>query len=227
MAAALTANNRRVRARAHDAEAANPRPLSDDDEWRRRFESAYPTIRAEWDAFRAADRRLPLMEQLIEEHQGNEGDWHAGLLVHNGHRSPTLAEWFPGTLDALDAIPGMRFALWSVLDAGTELPEHTGPNAGVLRLHLGIDCPGDTALQVNDTVVPYRDGVTVLFDDTEPHAAWNRGTRERVTLFCEVLRPTPGLTSVLNRLVQAMLAMDPRYRNAPRRARELDGALNG
>ena len=38
--------------------------------------------------------------------------------------------------------------LWSVLDPGSELPEHVGPNAGVLRYHLGVRCGQDAALAV-------------------------------------------------------------------------------
>ncbi len=60
----------------------------------------------------------------------------------------------------------------------------------------------------------------ILFDDTEPHEAWNRGPRNRITLFLEVLRPTHGPASAANQVVQHLLALDPRYRSAPRRAAE-------
>jgi beta-hydroxylase len=219
----VMANNARIR--SIDADRENPRPLQDL-EWHRSMAGAWPSIRSEWDRFERSGGRLPLIEELIDEHQGNEGPWRAGLLVSRGRPCDPLADRFPATLNALRSIPGLRSALWSQLDAGTELPEHTGPNAGMLRYHLGVRCGVDAGLCVDGTVVPYRDGEGVLFDDTVPHSAWNRGTEPRVTLFCEVERPLPPWPTAANRAVQVAISMDPRYRRAPRRARELQRELD-
>lgn len=213
----VTANNTRIA--ALDRHLDNPRPLNGLD-WHRSMVQAWPTIRREWDDFVATGGRLPLIEDLIDEHQGNEGPWRAGLLVSRGRPCRPLESRFPATMAALGSIPRLRSALWSELDAGTELPEHTGPNAGMLRYHLGVRCGTAAGLRVGGTVVPYRDGEGVLFDDTAPHAAWNRGDEPRVTLFCEVERPLPTWPTVANRGVQWVISMDPRYRRAPRRSRE-------
>jgi beta-hydroxylase len=191
-----------------------------------RLADRFDVIRAEWDAFATAGGRLPRIEQILGEHQGNDGAWRAGLLVAHGRPVPALAVQFPATVAALRWFPGLRSALWSVLEPGTELPEHAGRNAGVLRYHFGVVCEDDTALRVAGTVIPYCEGRGVLFDDTAPHAAWNRGSTARVTLFCEVLRPLPAPTSWLNRATQHLLALDHRYRLAPSRAGEWHAALN-
>lgn len=180
----------------------------------------YPVIRAEWDHFVAGGGRLPRIEELLLESQGNDGDWRAGLLMSRGRPCGPLTPSFPRTVAALGRVPGLRSALWSVLEPGTELPEHTGPNAGMLRYHLGVRCGERAAVRIGDVVVPYRDGEGVLFDDTEPHAAWNRGTTSRVTLFCEIERPLPPWPRWSNRSVQALISLDPRYRKAPERATE-------
>lgn len=219
-------NNRQVRAHATDRFLANPRDLRDVP-WARALAANHERIRSEWDAFVAEDRRLPLIDQLIEEDQGNEGAWRAGLLVSRGRPVEPLAARFPATVAALTGVPGLWSALWSVLEPGTELPEHVGPNAGMLRYHLGVDCPEDAALQVGGVTVPYRDGEGILFDDTAVHAAWNRADRPRTTLFCEVVRPVDGPARWTNAGIQRLLALDPRYRLAPRRAAEWDRALNG
>jgi beta-hydroxylase len=184
-------------------------------------------IRAEWDGLGSAGLRLPRLDDLLGESQGAEGTWRAGLLVHRGRPVPPLGDLFPVTTAALQEVAGLRSALWSVLEPGTELPEHRGPNAGVLRFHLGVDCGEHAGLDVAGTQVPYRDGVGVLFDDTAPHAAWNRGERDRVTLFVELRRPLAGTAEVFNRGVQEMLSLDRRYRSAPGRASEWHRALNG
>ncbi|MFN8016878.1 MAG: aspartyl/asparaginyl beta-hydroxylase domain-containing protein [Acidimicrobiales bacterium] len=215
-------NNERMRVRATDRFDPNPRDLAGV-EWNRRLEAAWPDIRSEWDAF-AASGSLPLIEDVIGEHQGNVGEWRAGLLVSRGRPATQLAERFPLTLVALGQVPGLWSALFSVLDAGAELPEHEGPNAGVLRYHLGVDCGQGAALEVEGTAVPYRDGVGILFDDTRPHAAWNRGPEPRVTLFLEVLRPTSGAAAAANAAVQRLIALDPRYRRAPAQADRLTPA---
>ena len=96
----------------------------------------------------------------------------------------------------------------------------------MLRYHLGVRCGEDSALRVGSTVVPFRDREGVLFDDTVPHEAWNRGDEPRVTLFCEVLRPLPRGRAAANRLVQRIISLDPRYRRAPSRAARLHDELN-
>lgn len=220
---AIAANNPVVR--RFDAEHRNPRPL-DEVAWHGEVTRRYDHIRSEWDAFAAAGGRLPRIEQLLGEDQGNDGGWRAGLVVSAGRPVRPLATRFPATVAALGCIPGLRFALWSFFEPGVELPEHQGPNAGVLRYHLVVVEDGGSALQVAGTTVPYRAGTGILFDDTAPHAAWNRGTTPRITLMCEVLRPLPRPASTVNALVQAGRAIDGRFRRAPARAAEWDHALN-
>lgn len=215
-------NNARIHAAEAGLGALRP---TDDLVWDVELRSSWAVIRAEWQAFVAAGGRLPLIDEVIDEHQGNEGPWRAGLLISKG-RPCGISGRFPTTVTALRRIPGMRSALWSVLEAGTELPEHTGPNAGVLRYHLGVDCGAGSALRVDGTVVPYVDGLSVMFDDTAPHAAWNHGDADRVTLFCEIDRSLGPVARWRNRFVQSVISLDPRYRLAPRRAEALDRRLN-
>lgn len=223
LSAAVKFNNGRMRAATGARQ--NPIPL-DGVSWNTDLEAAWPVVRAEWDAFESTGGRLPRIEDLLGEDQGNEGPWRAGLMVANGRPVAPMSVRFPSTVAALLAVPGLRSALWSKLDPGTEIPEHSGPDAGVLRYHLGVLCGEGAALRVGSTVVQYRDGRGVLFDDTAPHAAWNRGTAPRVTIFCELYPPAPRAAHVLNRAVHATMSLDPRYRRAPERAAEWDRALN-
>ena len=222
--AIVAANNARIR--ATDPCTDNPRRLADTP-WFAGLSSRYPTIRREWDAFAASGGALPRIEEVLTEDQGNDGAWHAGLLVVRGRAVPAMGERFPATIAAVRTIPGLLAALWSVLEPGAELPAHAGPNAGVLRFHLGIVSNDLAALSIADTVVPYEEGQGVLFDDTAIHAAWNRGTNPRVTLMCELRRPLPPPRSWLNNGVQCLIYLDSRYRHAPNRATAWDQAMNG
>lgn len=203
----------------------NPRPLATIP-WHTRMLSRWDAIRSEWDAFRAAGGRLPRIEDLLGEHQGNTEEWAAGLLVAGGRPVGPHTGRFPATVEALAGVPGLRSALWSVLAPGAVLPSHRGPNAGVLRYHLGVVCPSGAVLTVAGHEVPYLERGGILFDDTVDHGAVNRGATERVTLFCEIERPLARPWSVSNRLAQRLLGLDERYRSAPRRAEAWDRAVN-
>lgn len=224
LARVVEANGRRMAAGASDVGAPNPRPLAGV-AWNADLARAHPAIREEWDAFVAEGGGLPPIGRLIDEDQGEDGMWRAGLLVSRGRPAGPLPARFPRTVEALGGVPGLWSALLSVMEPGTALPEHTGFNAGMLRYHLGIRCVGDTGLAVAGRATPYRDGVGILFDDTVAHEAWNRGPATRVTLFCELIRPAPGAVGRANRAVQRLVALDPRYRRAPRRAAEWEAAL--
>lgn len=216
-------NNRRI-AERHPL-GANPIDLADVP-WHESMVAAWPDIRAEWDAFVVADGRLPHIGAVLRESQGNDGPWRAGILT-SGRRTTELARTsFPRTLVALRSIPGLRAALWSLFEPGTELPEHCGPNHGVLRYHLCVVSHGSTALEVAGRTTPYVEGAGLLFDDTAPHRAWNRGDRARVTLFCEVDRPLPLPDRLANRGTQQLMALDPRRRRAIATADEWHAALN-
>lgn len=225
LAVLVRANNDRVRRHAADRDAPNPRCL-EEVRWSEDLVSAWPAVRREWDAFVRAGGRLPRIEDLIAEDQGNEGPWRAGLLVRRGRPATALARSFPRTVAELARVPGIWSALWSVMEPGTELPTHAGGNAGVLRYHLGVVCPPGAALEVRGEVFPYVEGEGILFDDTEPHSAWNRSSTPRVTLFLELIRPVGLPYGGLNRVVQRLLALDPRYRLAPGRADAWHAALN-
>lgn len=219
----VTANNDRIW--ALDGGEPNPRPV-DQLAWSRRLVVSIAKIQMEWEEFVSAGLQLPLIEQLIDEHQGNDGEWRAGLLVSRGRPCDPLARLFPLTIEALRSVPRLRSALWSELAPGSVLPDHVGPNAGMLRYHLGVRCGSSAALRIDGEEVPFRDGEAVLFDDTAVHSAWNCGNESRVTLFCELERPLPTRAAIANRAVQFLISRDPRYRGAPKRAARLHRELN-
>jgi beta-hydroxylase len=198
--------------------------------WTAALEAAYPQIRAEVDDLLASGVRLPLIEHVLGEDQGNTGCWRALVLVAHGqpvevnlHRLPTLARLVP-------EVPGMQSALLSLFEPGTHLPAHRGPNKGVLRYHLGLIVPGPAGsarLRVEDELIEYREGESVLFDDTYEHEAWHNGDGPRVTLMLEVVRPLPPGAAQLNRLAQRVFGLMPAARGADARVAELDRALNG
>lgn len=218
-------NNRRVR--RVDPEVENPR-LIDDAEWCVELRAAHPTIRGEWDRFVAEGGQLPLIDDLLEGPQGSVGGWwRAGPLIDQGRPQGPLAHHFPDTVAALLTIPGLLSAMWSVLGPGAELPPHTGVNAGALNLLVGVDCPPGSGHDIDGRPVSLDGGAVVIFDDTLPHAAWNRSSVPRAVIIGGVLPKLPGMTGQVNALVQrAQRHFTPEYRRAISTGAALHRSLN-
>lgn len=84
----------------------------------------------------------------------------------------------------------IRNAGFSLMVPGTEIVPHVGYTDEVLRYHLGLDCPEGCGIrcgiQVGDEVEFWKDGESLLFDDTQEHSAWNRGDRWRLILLVDI-----------------------------------------
>lgn len=218
-------NNRMV-VRA-DPIARNPRDL-DGERWYRDLQSAYPEMRAEWDSFRSDGGRLPSMEDVFGGWQGNEGSWwHGAPLMLRGRPLGRTSRDFPAVARALAAVPGLHSAMWSVMGPGGYLPPHTGPNAGGLRLLVGVSCGSGAMLEVAGQRLCLRDGEAVLFDDTALHSSHNDSDGERVLILGDVVRPLRWPFAWCNRLVQeAHHSCIPRFSDAVSRGAVAYDGLN-
>lgn len=194
------------------------------------LEAAWRAIRDEYDTVRAAGV-APLPMDLLAGHQfGADGCWNAFVLRHNAGWEALNTGRFPVTTAILEQIAGLRAALFSVLAPGTRIPPHRGANNGVLRVHLGVQVPGELgrcALDVGRARVSWEEGRAFAFDDTYVHSATNDTDAERVVLMLEVDRPLPPALDRANRLVQRAFALHPQVRGGHRRLLEVDAAVNG
>jgi beta-hydroxylase len=220
----IAGNNARIR--RVDGGAGNPRP---EEPWYAEVRAAHPQIRSEWDRFTAAGNQLPLIDDLLDGPQGNEdGWWRAGGLITRRHGRGPLAALFPETVATLLEIPELLSAMLSVLGPGAELRTHVGDNAGSLNFLIGVDCPEGSGHSFEGREILLGDGDVVVFDDTLPHAAWNRADRPRVLVIGDLLRPLPGPSRLPNAVTQwARHRLSPGYANAIERGAELHRALNG
>jgi beta-hydroxylase len=100
-------------------------------------------------------------------------------------------EHCPKTIDLLRKTPSIKAAMFVVLPAGSDLPEHRDPYAGSLRYHLGLITPNseNCKIVVDGESYFWKDGEAVLFDETYVHHAFNKTDRDRLILFCDVERP--------------------------------------
>src|SRR5208282_4291564 len=82
----------------------------------------------------------------------------------------------PETVRVLQRIPGMKSAMFSILAPRKHIPEHRGMYKGVLRYHLGLIVPGSEGscrIRVGNDVRCWKEGKSLIFDDSHPHEVWN------------------------------------------------------
>ena len=97
----------------------------------------------------------------------------------------------PETAKAVARIPGLNSAFFSILAPGTHIPDHRGVTKGIITCHLGLIVPrdGDVRMRVDDRIVRWAEGETLVFDDTYQHEVWNETQGTRVVLLVHVERP--------------------------------------
>ena len=118
------------------------------------------------------------------------GKWDVyGIYGVDGKIIPKNASECPKTTAAVERVPGMRTAGFSMLAAGCTIKPHVGYTDAVLRSHLGLIIPeGNCALRVGDTVHRWEPGKAFVFDDRVQHEAWNRTDDSRYILLVDFIK---------------------------------------
>lgn len=182
---------------------------TDQIEWVSHLESNWRVIRDELDCLRAAFD-LPAMIDVIPGEQGMaDARWKAFMFRYFGHSIAPNCSICPRTAALLENIPGLLSAEFSVLEPGTRLAAHHGIYAGVLRYHLGLIVPERAdlcGLRVDNETRQWREGASLLFDDTRQHEAWNLANQDRVVLIVDVKRQLPAPLRWLNEAVLLVLS---------------------
>jgi len=112
--------------------------------------------------------------------------WDTYGLYFKGRRRLSHCRLCPDTDKVLRNIPGLTTAGYSRLAPNTKILPHKGYTDQVLRYHLGLICPEDCGMRVQDTIYTWHAGVSFVFDDTLEHEAWNNSNSERVILLLDV-----------------------------------------
>lgn len=178
--------------------------------WVAEMELSWAAIRKEADFVYAADQ-IPGFEEVspLERLLTTDRRWKTFFFVAYGLEVPANCRRCPETWQALLRVPGLVSACFSILERGKELPTHRGVNRGVLRYHLGVRVPsaGDgCALIVDGQTRRWREGGSLLFDDTYPHSAYNHSNEHRIVLFADVTRPLRFPANMLHSLVVKIAA---------------------
>jgi hypothetical protein len=200
--------------------------------WAADLEREWHTIRRELDLVLLRKDELPNVQDITVDAASITRDdrWKIFLFVAYGVRSARNCELCPETWRIVQRIPGLRTAMFSILEPGKRIPPHRGPYNGVLRLHLGLVVPEPrdrAAIRIGSELCHWQEGQALIFDDAYEHEAWNETGGERVVLFIDFAKPLSFPANVLNRLLLNLAVFTPFLREGNENLRRWEQRFHG
>jgi aspartyl/asparaginyl beta-hydroxylase (cupin superfamily) len=171
--------------------------------WLDEVEQAADAIRGEFERVFAedADRLVPYiahpasapLDQWRELNHSRRWSafflWRDGIAVHEHlERCPRTAELL-ARLPLADVSGHAPTAFFSILDARTRIPPHTGVTNTRLIVHLPLVLPPGCRFRVGSETREWRPGEAWVFDDSIEHEAWNDSDVPRAILIFDVWNP--------------------------------------
>lgn len=171
--------------------------------WLESLEAATAEVRAEFERVFVEDQDR--MEPYIAYPDGVPLDqwrdlnrsrrWSAFFLWRNGKPVPENLARCPRTAALFERLPRHdvpRHAptvFFSILDAHTRIPAHTGETNTRVIVHLPLVLPGQCRFRVGSETREWRTGEAWVFDDTIEHEAWNDSDHPRAILIFDAWNP--------------------------------------
>ena len=113
----------------------------------------------------------------------HNGKWEIIALRHQNKDIKTNISLFPKTTKIFKSLGDKIYTCaFSILQPGCEIIEHVNNDHGVLRCHLCLSTNQDCAIIVNGETKKWIPGDFLIFDDTNPHSAYNHGDTPRVVV---------------------------------------------
>ena len=200
--------------------------------WAAGIERDWRVVRGELDGVMVRKAELPNVQDIAADAASlsQDADWKVFPLIAYGIRSDSNIALCPETWRIVQNIPGLRTAMFSILEPGKRLPPHRGPYNGVLRLHLGLLIPEPrerTAIRVGHEHRHWAEGRVLIFDDAYEHEAWNETGQVRVVLFVDFERPMRFPANVFNRLLLGLAPFTPFLRETADNLRRWERRFHG
>ena len=191
--------------------------------WLDAFEAATDAIRAELLDVMATDGdgltpyvHLAASDPLDQWRELNHNRrWSAYYLWNYGEAYPAHLARCPVTAKLLEEAPCVRIetrapnAFFSILDAKTRIPAHTGMTNSRLTVHLPLIVPPGCGFRVGGETREWIPGKAWAFDDTIEHEAWNDSAVPRAILIFDVWNPF--LTQAEQEMIKAATEIYSRH----------------
>jgi beta-hydroxylase len=114
--------------------------------------------------------------------------WRTFMLKIWGHEITENTAAVPDTIAAINRIPGVHTALFSILHGRAEIEPHRGSAAGVIRFHYPLIVPKEPEkcwIEIGGHHFYWKEGVPLVFDDTREHWVKNQTDETRVVLIID------------------------------------------
>lgn len=162
--------------------------------WLAEIEAKVPAIRRELDQIMLAERAIPPFRDFAPGHErivdGN--DWRSFFFHGYGYPvKPNLARC-PQTAAAIAEVPGLVSAIYSLVAPGAHIRRHRGVSKAIMTAHVALKVPAERdrcRMDVDGVPVVWREGESVVIDDTYPHEVWNDTGETRAVLLIQFRRP--------------------------------------
>lgn len=182
--------------------------------WAAQIEREWLAIRGELDRVLARKADLPNVQDIAPDATSISRDagWKIFPLVAYGIRAHRNIGHCPNTWRLVKRIPGLKTAMFSILEPGKHIPAHRGPYNGVLRMHLGLVVPRppeQARMRVGDQMLHWEEGRALIFDDAYEHEVWNDAGELRVVLFVDFAKPLRFPANLLNRALLGVALLSP------------------
>jgi len=191
--------------------------------WLDSIEGAFDEIRSELTSVLVSDRAG--LEPYIAYPEGVPVDqwkelnksrrWSAYFLWNQGVAQSAHMARCPRTVAALKGAPQCDVpargptAFFSILDATTRIPPHTGVTNTRLTVHLPLLVPPGCGFRVGSEIREWVERKAWVFDDTIEHEAWNNSDAPRAILIFDIWNPF--LTATERDLVRAATEVVGQY----------------
>jgi beta-hydroxylase len=187
--------------------------------WAAEIEREWKLIRTELDTVMKFRDQMPSFQDILKEVGAIQSDnnWKTFFLAGIGMDCSENCKRCPETARLLGKIPGMTTAFFSILSPGKHIPAHRGAWNGILRFHLGLMVPEPrekVRIRIGNDFYSWREGGTLIFDDTFNHEVWNDTDSCRVVLFVDFARPLYQPFHWLNEQIFSFSALAPFLREA-------------
>jgi aspartyl/asparaginyl beta-hydroxylase (cupin superfamily) len=191
--------------------------------WLDRVEAATAEIREEFARVFAADAAS--LEPYVAYPQGVPLDqwaelnhsrrWSVFYLWRDGKPVEDHLQRCPRTAQLISTLPLLDIAgyaptvFFSILDARSHIPAHTGVTNTRVIVHVPLIIPPGCRFRVGSQTREWRAGEAWAFDDTIEHEAWNDSEVPRAILIFDVWNPY--LSAAERDMVSAMVTGIARY----------------
>ncbi|MEZ5934226.1 MAG: aspartyl/asparaginyl beta-hydroxylase domain-containing protein [Alphaproteobacteria bacterium] len=176
------------------------------------LEENWEVVRDEAQAILQHRESIPSFDQVSPDQKriSKGGSWRTFFLFGFGEQLAKNCAQAPETAKLLQQIPGIQTAWFSILAPGYHIPAHRGVTKGILTCHLGLIIPKEAErcrIRVEDQILVWRPGKTLMFCDGYDHEVWNDTEEERTVLLIQFDRPMKLPGRLFSKAFVALLKM--------------------